>query len=254
MLGSFMFYTSGQILATFSVDIIVGAIQNEPAKDLPPFEYSWGMKHWGRMNEELIRASVGLLVLSIGHLLLLPPVIMIAKGLRKAATITAMVLIGLSALLFIMVPLSMTQAFGDIAVSGAVDPVAYGEMMSVSMNFASKCAILVAESIIVLLSVSLLFPSKSRLPTLHYSGKLVLTLLSGLCLLLFALPFLNLSFGPLSQATSALLSDPAELASHLSVAVRWMIFSSVMLGVSALLGLISIVMPNRAQAITPPSE
>lgn len=104
------------------VDLVLNGIRGNSLTELPPFEYSWGVKHWGMMNEELARASVGLVVLSIGHLILLPPLIMKSTRIRKAGVIVAMVLIGFSALFFVLAPFSIMQAVGVIPATSAVDP------------------------------------------------------------------------------------------------------------------------------------
>jgi hypothetical protein len=244
VIGVLLLFSSGEILATFILDLVVGTISKEALTDLPPYEYSWGIKHWGLMNEELVRAAVGLLVLAAGQMLLLPPLVMKSKGLGRAGVIVSMVVIGFSAILFVFVPISIKQAFGMIASTGAVDPVALGDMIHVNMNFLSKIAMLIAESIIVLSALRILFSRNIQCSPMRFSGKLAITFLSTLFFLLFALPFLSLAFGPLTRVIGNPAIDPVEFAGYMRSAIDWMILSAAMLSISALLGLIGAIMPN----------
>lgn len=117
--------------------------------------------------------------------------------------------------------------------------------MNVQMNLLSRTILLIAESIIVLLALGLSFSREIEPSPLRFSGKLVVALLSGLFLLLFALPFRILGFGPLTCVMDDLSVDPAVLAGTISSAVHSMIGSSALLGLSSLLGLIGAVMTNR---------
>lgn len=235
--GLFLFARDGRIFATFLLDLIVGTISSAPQPDLPPHEYSWGAKEWGKMNAEMAGSAIGAMLMAVGYVLLMPVLAPPARGAGRAGLYVSSSLMVISGLLWMWVALSLYGSMRMMAGYGVANPVQLGEDMPVRAADLGRFGLVGAMAVLVILGIGAVL-SREAGASVFAPGRRLLAKFSGLAGLCFGACLVSVAFGPLTGVLTGKGSlNPAGLAEQIQTAIRLIGFAGGSLAVAGGLGI-----------------
>lgn len=256
LLGAVAVAISGRVLATFLLDFVVTTVGADSSRIPESFDYSWGTLEVGRTGSDFPLVAAGLVLMAIGQFLVIPPAVRRVRSssvskspvLPMVALIGAAVLTGIAAASFLLVPSLTKSAFGTLAATGVADPVRFGEDLPVRSSQVFIIT-LVGAQLLVLVG-ALTAPAAQPADACRVGS--ILALAACACFALFATGIVCTYLGPVGSIDAILESggpaDPAMLARKISMGVNLMLFAAPLLGISAVLSLLAVVIPVTAAA------
>ena len=251
--GIVLVVINGRVLATAILEMVVASLEKGPRSSIPPYDYSWGTMEWSGAMSAFTRLCIGLILLGAGHWRVLGAIAREAGGKgRRVALIVAGLLVVVAGLGGISIPLGIRSAFGLLAMTGSVDPVAFGEDLPVFWTLVFRSALALATGIILALGIRGAISPPAATSALAGPSR-VLFLSSGLTMLGFCL-LIVLAYLPFRDAfhllagTAPSALDPAQLAGLINSAIRWMIAAFTLLTLHGAL-LVGVASSSRFNAI-----
>lgn len=249
VLGAAAVAMSARVLSTFLLEIVVQTIDSDPGREIPPYEFSWGMMEWGNMARDFSMVAAGLMLIGLGQFLVIPgAVVHGGSGLQRSTLVGAAVMTLVAAASYFLVPFSAMRTFGMLASSGAPDPGFLGEELAV-LPGRVFVGCLAAAQLLFVAAALMGARSGDDAPAERPAGKLLLVRAACTCVLLFGLAILFVRLVPVRMIAefpgTGGAADPAKLAGLISQALRTMLFATPLLVISGVLVLIASLLPKR---------
>ena len=256
VLGSAALVIGGGVLATFVLELVSRTISPGKAELLESVEYSWGTMTWGHMGSDYTLVAVAFVLLAVGHFLILPATIGRIKApdagpslLPKLALVGASVLTLLAAASFLYMAIAMRNTFGTLAATGVADPMSLGESLPVRTSRVFVVSLVAAQVLVLVAAVAVARKPVSDSPIQVRS---ILAMLSCIFFAFLAMGIVSTRLGPIQSfnnlITSGSAGDPAMLAGEISYFINMLLLAAPVLGVSAILSLLAVLIPARRRA------
>jgi hypothetical protein len=258
VLGIVAIANSSRVLSTFLLEVVAQTIRSDTTRALEPFDYSWGTMHWGQVSSHYSILCVGLFLIAFGQFLILPAAVGRIKSsavlnpskFPKVALIGASILTVLAAVSFLLIAIVTRNALGTLAMTSIADPVNLGEDLPVRTNGVFMICLVVAQLLILVAAFAA--PHTNTGSPSRGGEARVLTFGACGCLLLFALLIAFARLGPIAVLADveALRSagHPTMIAGQLSLALNIMMLASPLLGASAILSLLAVLIPAKRRS------